>query len=39
MAKKDKTQKQALEATQTADIAWLQNQWQELRLLPSSVIS
>lgn len=29
MAKKDKTKKQALETTQTSDIAWLQNYWQE----------
>ncbi|OTG87691.1 portal protein [Acinetobacter sp. ANC 4558] len=29
MAKKDKSQKQALETTQTADVAWLTNQWQE----------
>ena len=29
MAKKDKSQKQALETTQTSDVAWLTNQWQE----------
>ncbi|WP_336148226.1 DUF935 domain-containing protein [Acinetobacter ursingii] len=29
MAKKDKSQKQALETTQTADVAWFTNQWQE----------
>ena len=29
MAKKDKTQKQALETAQTSDIAYLTNQWQE----------
>lgn len=29
MAKKDKTQKQALETSQTYDIAYLTNQWQE----------
>lgn len=29
MAKKDRTQKQALETSQTSDIAWLYNQWQD----------